>query len=105
MNSYTAFFSRHLEGLPQESDYRGNVEFLNEDKEARTRGPETDTHWLRMSPWGWAKLLRWIWARYQVPICLTENRTTVKGEHENMRPTKPDEILEDPFRVEFSSRT
>jgi beta-glucosidase len=101
MNSYTAFYARHLDGVPDRSDYRGNVEFLNESSKGKPRGPETDTHWLRMAPWGWAKLLRWIWARYGVPICITENGTTVKGEHEGPAPAAPVEIVEDPFRAEF----
>ncbi|KAL2784664.1 glycoside hydrolase superfamily [Aspergillus keveii] len=101
MNSYTAFYARHLDGVPVRSDYRGNVEFLNENCNGKPRGPETDTHWLRMAPWGWAKLLRWIWARYGVPICITENGTTVKGEHEGPAPAAPGEIVEDPFRAEF----
>ncbi|KAJ0416488.1 glycoside hydrolase superfamily [Aspergillus carlsbadensis] len=101
MNSYTAFYARHLEGAPGRSDYRGNVEFLNENRNGQSRGPETDTHWLRMAPWGWAKLLRWVWARYRVPICITENGTTVKGEHEGPAPAAPGEIVEDPFRAEF----
>lgn len=101
MNSYTAFYARHLKGSPDVSDYRGNVEFLQENKNGTPRGPETDTYWLRMTPWGWAKLLRWIWSRYGVPICITENGTTVKGEHASIPPSHPGQIVEDPFRVEF----
>jgi beta-glucosidase len=50
MNSYTAFYARHLKGAPDRSDYRGNVEFLNENSNGKPRGPKTDTHWLRMAP-------------------------------------------------------
>ncbi|KAJ4210746.1 hypothetical protein NW759_013050 [Fusarium solani] len=101
MNSYTAFFVRHRDGPPQESDYRGNADFLDENSAKKPRGLETDTHWLRMCPWGWAKLLRWIWNRYETPIYITENGTTVKGEHGRSGPSQPGEILEDPFRVAF----
>lgn len=31
---------------------------------------------------GVRKLLNWIWARYHVPICITETETTAKGETE-----------------------
>lgn len=101
MNSYTTFYARHREEPPDKNDYRGNVDFLHENKEGVSRGDETDTHWLRRNPEGWGKLLRWIWHRYGVPIFITENGTTVKHEHENMQPQGPGEVLEDPFRVDF----
>ncbi|KAL2114187.1 hypothetical protein VUR80DRAFT_114 [Thermomyces stellatus] len=101
MNSYTTFFARHREGPPDENDYRGNVDVLHENKDGVSRGAETDTHWLRRNPEGWGKLLRWIWGRYGVPIFITENGTTVKGEHEITRPQRPGEVVEDPFRIDF----
>ncbi|KAF9876717.1 putative beta-glucosidase protein [Colletotrichum karsti] len=101
MNSYTTFFARHLNSPPEETDYRGNVQFLDQNKMGKPRGPETDTHWLRVCPWGWAKLLRWIWARYRVPIFITENGTTIKGEHDQVVSVGDDQTLEDHARIEF----
>lgn len=101
MNSYTSFYARHLDGPPSESDYRGNVEFLKHNKDGKPRGKETDTPWLAHTPWGWAKTIRWIWDRYQTPIYITENGTTVAGEFDQMRPTEPGTVLEDNDRIEF----
>lgn len=101
MNSYTAYYARHLDDPPDAFDYRGNVEFLKENKSGTPRGKETDTPWLAYAPWGWAKTIRWIWDRYQKPIYITENGTTVAGEFEKMRPSEDGFPLEDDERVEF----
>ncbi|KAI4591762.1 hypothetical protein KJ359_012627 [Pestalotiopsis sp. 9143b] len=100
MNSYTAFYVRHRDAAPDVNDHKGNVEVSDANKEGVQRGAESDTPWLRTSPWGWGKLLRWIWDRYQTPIFITENGTTAKGEHE-FQPKGPDDVLEDPHRVDF----
>lgn len=104
MNSYTAFFVRNRGDLPADiNDHKGNVEILDTNKAGRSRGLESDTEWLRTSEWGWAKLLRWIWDRYQTPIFITENGTTAQGEH-GWRPRGPDDVLEDPHRVDFFNK-
>jgi beta-glucosidase len=100
MNSYTAFFVKHRDGPADINDHKGNVEAFDQNKEGVERGIESDTHWLRTSPWGWASLIRWIWNRYKRPIYITENGTTAKGEHDWV-PTSADDILEDPHRVDF----
>ncbi|PQE09337.1 Glycoside hydrolase family 1 protein [Rutstroemia sp. NJR-2017a BVV2] len=96
MNSYTTFFVRHREGPADINDHSGNIDKLDTNKQGKERGPASDTYWLRTCPWGFRKLLNWIWARYHVPICITENGTTAKGE------TEPsEEVLNDKFRIEF----
>ncbi|KAF5706941.1 beta-glucosidase [Fusarium mundagurra] len=100
MNSYSAFYVRHRDGPADINDHLGNVEKLDENKNGEWRGPMSDTYWLRTTPWGWTKLLRWIWNRYGVPIYITENGTTAQGEHD-WKPKGPDDVLEDPFRVDF----
>lgn len=100
MNSYTAFYVRHRDAEPDINDHKGNIESFDMNKAGVSRGSESDTHWLRTSPWGWGKLLKWIWNRYHVPIYITENGTTAKGEHD-WKPNGPDDILEDPHRIEF----
>ncbi|KAJ2901573.1 hypothetical protein MKZ38_001652 [Zalerion maritima] len=100
MNSYTSFYVRHRDEAPDVADHKGNVEVFDENKEGVSRGKESDTPWLRTSPWGWAKLLRWIWDRYGVPIYVTENGTTAKGEHD-FKPEREGDVLEDPHRVDF----
>lgn len=96
MNSYTTFFIRHKDTPPELDDHSGNVEKLDTNSKGVSRGPESDTYWLRTAPWGFRKLLNWIWKRYSVPIYITENGTTAKGE------TAPTEqVLDDKFRQEF----
>ena len=96
MNSYTSFYIRHKTTPPDIDDHLGNFEKLDTNKQGVMRGPESDTYWLRTCPWGFRKLLNWIWKRYGVPIYITENGTTAKGE------TEPSEkVLDDKFRIEF----
>jgi beta-glucosidase len=96
MNSYTTFFMKHTTTPPDINDHKGNVEIHDENKQGVPRGEESDTEWLRASPWGFRKLLNWIYKRYQMPIYVTENGTTAKGE---VAPTP--EVLEDTFRIKF----
>ncbi|TEY48287.1 hypothetical protein BOTCAL_0296g00070 [Botryotinia calthae] len=96
MNSYTTFFVRHRDGPADINDHSGNIDKLDTNSKGVVRGPESDTYWLRTCPDGFRKLLNWIWARYGVPIFITENGTTAKGE---TAPT--DEVLNDKFRIEF----
>lgn len=104
MNSYTAFYVKNRGDQPADiNDHKGNVEILDTNKAGENRGLESDTPWLRTAEWGWAKLLRWIWNRYQTPIFITENGTTAKGEHD-WKPKSPGDILEDPHRIDFYKR-
>ncbi|KAK3934173.1 putative beta-glucosidase [Diplogelasinospora grovesii] len=100
MNSYTSFFMQHRDGPADINDHKGNVIVHDKNKQGVERGIESDTPWLRTSPWGWAKLLRWIWGRYKTPIYITENGTTAKGEHD-WKPKGPEDVLEDPHRIDF----
>ncbi|GAB7352014.1 hypothetical protein MBLNU459_g2531t1 [Dothideomycetes sp. NU459] len=99
MNSYTTFFVRHRDGPADINDHKGNIEQSETNKQGVSRGPESDTYWLRTCPWGFRKLLSWIWKRYQTPIYITENGTTAKGEHE--WDPKGGVVLNDKFRIEF----
>ncbi|KAK6341143.1 hypothetical protein TWF696_008230 [Orbilia brochopaga] len=99
MNSYTTFYVKHRTTPPELTDHLGNVEKLDTNSKGESRGPESDTYWLRTCPWGHRKLLNWIWRRYHVPIFMTENGTTAKGEHVPPPPTE--EVLHDTHRIEF----
>ncbi|KAG6364624.1 hypothetical protein INS49_006227 [Diaporthe citri] len=104
MNSYSAFYIKNRGDQPPDTnDHKGNVEVHDTNKAGKSRGIESDTPWLRTAEWGWAKLLRWIWSRYQTPIYITENGTTAKGEHD-WAPKGPDDILEDPHRIDFFNK-
>lgn len=99
MNTYTTFFAKHHAEEPDINDHLGNIEKLDTNSEGKSRGPESDTYWLRTAPEGFGKLLRWIWDRYHVPIYMTENGTTAKGEHVAAPPSE--DVLNDTFRVDF----
>ncbi|KAL2818835.1 hypothetical protein BJX63DRAFT_418995 [Aspergillus granulosus] len=96
MNSYTTFFVQHKDTPPDINDHKGNVHIHDTNSKGISRGEESDTAWLRMAPGGFRKLLNWIWKRYQMPIYITENGTTAKGE---TAPTP--EALNDTFRIRF----
>ncbi|KAI2732620.1 CAZyme family GH1 [Penicillium roqueforti] len=96
MNSYTTFFVKHTTSPPDINDHKGNVEICDENKQGVSRGEESDTPWLRAAPGGFRKLLNWIYKRYQMPIYVTENGTTAKGETAPMP-----EVLNDEFRIKF----
>lgn len=109
MNSYTTFFVQHRNGEADINDHKGNVISHDTDVDGVSRGPESDTYWLRTCPWGFRKLLGWIWDRYGVPIYVTENGTTAQGEND-WRPSSGGggeegeegvRVLDDTFRQEF----
>lgn len=99
MNTYTTFFVRHRAAPPDVNDHLGNISKLDTNAAGTSRGPESDTYWLRSAPAGFGKLLRWVWDRYRVPIYMTENGTTAQGEHVAAPPAE--DVLDDTFRVEF----
>ncbi|KAL4878698.1 hypothetical protein BJY04DRAFT_209176 [Aspergillus karnatakaensis] len=96
MNSYTTFFVEHKDTPADINDHKGNIIVHDTNSKGESRGEESDTPWLRMAPVGFRKLLNWIWNRYHVPIYVTENGTTAKGE---TAPTP--EVLNDTFRIRF----
>ncbi|KAF9893085.1 hypothetical protein FE257_012496 [Aspergillus nanangensis] len=96
MNTYTSFFVQHKDTPADINDHKGNIFSHDNNKQGVSRGAESDTHWLRYSPWGFRKLLNWVWARYRTPIYITENGTTAQGE---TAPTP--EVLDDKFRIQF----
>lgn len=98
MNSYTTFFVQHKETPPELVDHKGNITQHDTNKQGVSRGPASDTYWLRTCPWGFRKLLTWIWSRYHVPIYITENGTTAQGEHDAEAGKKG---LDDAFRIDF----
>lgn len=99
MNTYTTFFAKHRTEPADINDHLGNIEKLDTNSAGISRGDESDTPWLRTAPAGFGKLLRWIWDRYHVPIFMTENGTTAKGEHVAAPPSQ--QVLDDTHRVTF----
>lgn len=100
MNTYTSFYVRQRDGPADINDHKGNIESFMENKQGESRGPDSDTAWLATTPWGYGKLLRWIWNRYHTPIYMTENGTTARGEHD-WKPKDANDVLNDPHRIDF----
>ncbi|KAH8554452.1 beta-glucosidase [Umbelopsis sp. PMI_123] len=96
MNTYTAFYIKHKDTLADDTDTKGNVIFEETNWEGKPRGPKSDTDWLCSTPWGFRKLLNWIYSRYNYPIYLTEQGTTAPGEN---APTE--DVLNDTFRIDY----
>ncbi|KAJ5608798.1 hypothetical protein N7528_009365 [Penicillium herquei] len=98
MNHYCANYIRAKTGEPELDDIAGNLELLLEDKNGRSVGPITQSPWLRPSPIGFRKLMKWLSDRYGYPkIYVTENGTSVLGEND----MPIDELLNDEFRVQY----
>jgi len=62
-------------------------------------GPKADSDWLYVVPWGFRKLLEWVYERYQSPIYVTENGCDVPNESQIPLPL----VLDDKFRVNYYS--
>ena len=96
-NHYCANYIKNKPDPPPE-DFLGGLESLYEDINGNMIGPDTQSPWLKPSPPGLRKLMKWISDRYGRPkIYVTENGTSILGENDKSR----DEILEDDFRVEY----
>lgn len=98
MNHYCANYIRAKTGEADPTDTAGNLELLLQNKAGEWIGPETQSPWLRPSPIGFRKLLKWLSDRYGRPkIYVTENGTSLKGEND----LPLEELLKDDFRVEY----
>lgn len=98
MNTYTANYIKHKTTPPDDDDFLGNLESLQENKDGVSIGPETQSVWLRPNPLGFRNLLKWLSDRYGRPrIFVTENGTSLKGENDLPR----EQILDDEFRAEY----
>lgn len=98
MNHYCANFIRAKTGPADPTDVAGNLELHLQNKAGEWVGPETQSPWLRPSPIGFRKLLKWLSDRYGRPkIYVTENGTSLKGEND----LPLEQLLKDDFRVEY----
>jgi len=98
MNHYCANYIKHKSTPAPPEDYVGNVEVLFEDKQGNKIGPDTQSVWLKPSPPGFRKMLKWLSDRYGKPVMyVTENGTSIKGEND----LPMEKILEDDFRLEY----
>lgn len=92
MNHYTTNYVRPGHG----PDFMGGAEYLYK-RDGQLIGPQCESSWLRVVPWGFRKLLNWIYDRYGVPIYVTENGCSVPNENN----LSLDKLLQDDFRIEY----
>ncbi|RAO73035.1 uncharacterized protein BHQ10_009047 [Talaromyces amestolkiae] len=97
MNHYSTKYARALPGPPADDDCTGNVEEGSTDCQGKEIGPATGMPWLRVTPVGFRKLMKWVWDRYHVPIIITENGCPCPGENKMTL----EQALDDKFRVRY----
>ena len=97
MNYYTAQFARHRAQPAMETDFIGNVDELQENREGVSVGEKSGIHWLRSCPDLFRKHLARVYHRYGKPIYITENGCPCPGE-EQMR---CEEAVNDTYRVKY----
>jgi len=97
MNYYTSQYARHRDEPPSATDYFGNVEELQSNKEGLPVGEESGLHWLRSCPDMFRKHLTRVYRLYWKPICITENGCPCPGEDK----MTCEEAVEDPFRQRY----
>ncbi|KAL2794854.1 glycoside hydrolase superfamily [Aspergillus keveii] len=97
MNYYTSQFARHRDGPASDTDYVGNVDELQSNKQGQSVGEESGIHWLRSCPDMFRKHLTRIYRLYGKPIYITENGCPCPGEDKMTR----EESIDDPYRQRY----
>ncbi|VUC24168.1 unnamed protein product [Clonostachys rosea] len=97
MNYYTSQFARHRETPAPDTDYVGNVDELQENKEGLPVGEKSGLHWLRSCPGMFRKHLTRVYRLYGKPIYITENGCPCPGEDKMSR----EEAVDDPYRIRY----
>jgi len=101
LNHYTTSYASNCSNPPAnltlgwQTDQRVNL--TKTSVNGTLIGPPADSSWLYVVPWGFRKMLNWIWQRYNTPIYVTENGVDVPNES-----SLPILVaLNDTFRVNF----
>jgi len=99
LNHYTSGYSRNnpkpVPGGGWSEDQQVTV---LDSRDGKLIGPQADSSWLYVVPWGIHRMLRWVAQRYgSPPIYITENGVDVPNENSIPLP----EVLHDQFRVSF----
>lgn len=97
MNYYTSQFARHRDGLASATDFLGNVDELQENKQGVSVGEPSGVHWLRSTPGLFRKHLTRVYRKYGKPIYITENGCPCPGEDKMTR----EEAVEDAYRLRY----
>ncbi|KDE02348.1 beta-glucosidase 1B [Microbotryum lychnidis-dioicae p1A1 Lamole] len=82
MNHYTTNLVKPLSEPADALNYNGNVSLHHTYPDTgKLIGTPSQCSWHFNVPWGFRKLLGWIWDRYHVPIVVTENGYPVTDEN------------------------
>lgn len=95
MNHYSTKYARALPDPPEYDDWTANIEESATNSEGKEVGPASALVWLRVTPHGFRKLLKWVWNRYKLPIMITENGCPCPGEED------VEAALDDKFRQNY----
>ncbi|PPQ65081.1 hypothetical protein CVT24_003035, partial [Panaeolus cyanescens] len=97
MNTYTTNLAR----AGGDDEFQGLVDYTFTRPDGTQLGNQAESAWLQDYPDGFRALLNYIWKRYKLPIFVTENGFSVKGESE-----KPlEQALHDAERVHYFQGT
>lgn len=97
MNYYTSQFARHRDVPALETDFLGNVDELQENKQGVSIGEKSGVHWLRSTPNLFRKHLTRVYRKYGKPIYVTENGCPCPGEDKMTR----EEAVNDTYRIRY----
>jgi beta-glucosidase len=97
MNYYTSQLARHRDVPALETDFLGNVDELQENKQGVSIGEKSGVHWLRSTPSLFRKHLTRVYQKYGKPIYVTENGCPCPGEDNMTR----EEAVNDSYRVQY----
>jgi beta-glucosidase len=97
MNYYTSQFARHRNVPAAETDFLGNVDELQENKQGVSIGEKSGVHWLRSTPDLFRKHLTRVYRKYGKPIYITENGCPCPGEDK----MTCEEAVNDTYRIQY----
>eukprot|EP00008_Paramoeba_atlantica_P013125 CAMPEP_0201476092 /NCGR_PEP_ID=MMETSP0151_2-20130828/1377_1 /ASSEMBLY_ACC=CAM_ASM_000257 /TAXON_ID=200890 /ORGANISM="Paramoeba atlantica, Strain 621/1 / CCAP 1560/9" /LENGTH=497 /DNA_ID=CAMNT_0047856373 /DNA_START=96 /DNA_END=1589 /DNA_ORIENTATION=+ len=94
LNHYTTYYCSHV----WQKDYMdSHVETTFVDLNGTEIGPQADSSWLHVVPWGFRKLLNYVHTRYGSSILVTENGVSVPDENS----LSLEDVLNDTFRLHY----
>jgi len=101
MNHYTSNYVIDNPTQQGQGWYEDQLMTTTATRNGKLIGPQADSSWLYVVPWGIHKMLHWVADRYgSPPIYITENGVSVPNE--NNMPLQ--DALHDQFRIDFYSQ-
>lgn len=98
LNHYWTNYIYHEDDPPGDGYFNDRGCVMTPEKDGVLIGPQGDSSWFYVVPWGMRGLLNYIWKKYNHPeIYITENGVDIP--HESFMPLN--EALNDTFRVNF----